>query len=245
MSEARRSRLASFAFAAAIAGVALALGGITGVQLGLLPPLGAFYLFALGTLVLGSIATVVGGISILRTRTRFGPAARQRSINATAIGVVLVAIVVVAASGGRDKPPINDITTDLSDPPIFTAAAAERDMSYPDEFVPIVAAAYPELAPIELAATPETAYSRALASARALGWQITYEDPQAGVFEATETTAIFQFVDDVSVRVREVDSGVRIDVRSKSRDGRGDLGANADRIQRFASEVQLPPVAAK
>ncbi len=245
MPEDKRSRLAAFAFAAAIGGVVIALGGIAGVQLGLLPPIGAFFLFALGTLVFGGIATVAGGISILRTRTRFGPAARQRAINATAIGVVLVAVVIVAASGGRDKPPINDITTDLVDPPLFTATAGERDMSYPDAFVPIVEQAYPDLRPIELAATPDNAYERAIASARALGWQITFEDPQAGVFEATETSAIFQFVDDVSVRVREQDAGVRIDVRSKSRDGRGDLGANADRIQRFASEVQLPPVAAK
>lgn len=245
MTEATKSRLASFAFATAVAGVALALGGIAGVRIGLLPPLGAFYLFTLGTLVLGSIATLLGVVSILRTRTRFGPAARQRSINATAIGVVLVAVVIVAASGGGDAPPINDITTDLSDPPVFVAAAESRDMSYPADFVPIVAASYPDLAPIELAETPESAYARAIASARALGWEITYEDPQAGVFEATETTAIFRFVDDVTVRVREQDSGVRIDVRSKSRDGRGDLGANADRIQRFASEVQLPPVAAE
>jgi uncharacterized protein (DUF1499 family) len=250
MTEAQRSRLASFAFSMGVAGVLIALGGILGVQIGLLAPIQAFYTFALGTIVCGGIALICGTVSIFRARSRFGPDDRRRSVTAAAVGAVLVAIVFVSAAGGAGKPPINDITTDLGDPPAFASAAAvpaygERDMSYPADFVPIVEQAYPDLSPIRLSAAPSEAYGRAIASARALGWTITHEDPAAGTFDASESTAIFRFVDDVTVRVRPDADGTRIDLRSKSRDGRGDLGANADRIQRFAAEIRLPPVAAE
>jgi uncharacterized protein (DUF1499 family) len=40
------------------------------------------------------------------------------------------------------------------------------------------------------------------------------------------------------VRVRPEGSGSRVDVRSKSRDGKGDLGANAKRIERFLDAMR-------
>jgi uncharacterized protein (DUF1499 family) len=58
-------------------------------------------------------------------------------------------------------------------------------------------------------------------------------DPAAGTLEANETTRLFHFVDDVVVRVRPSDGGSVVDVRSKSRDGRGDMGVNAKRIRAF------------
>lgn len=250
MTEAKRSRLASFAFTMGVAGLAISLGGILGVQVGLLAPIQAFYTFALGTIVCGSLAMTCGAVSIIRARGKFGPADQRRSVTATVVGLLLVAVVFVSAAGGAGKPPINDITTDLSDPPAFASAAEVpayqgRDMGFPADFVPVVEQAYPDVEPIQLSAPPDEAYARALASARSLGWTITYEDPEAGTFDASESTAIFRFVDDVTVRVRPESDGTRIDLRSKSRDGRGDLGANADRIQRFAAEIRLPPVAAE
>jgi len=48
---------------------------------------------------------------------------------------------------------------------------------------------------------------------------------------------IFRFVDDVSVRVRPDTGGAKIDVRSKSRDGKGDIGTNARRIRTFLAKL--------
>ena len=56
-------------------------------------------------------------------------------------------------------------------------------------------------------------------------------------WEAREVSRIFQFVDDIVVRVRPMATGAVIDVRSKSRDGRGDLGENAKRIRAFAAAI--------
>jgi uncharacterized protein (DUF1499 family) len=50
-------------------------------------------------------------------------------------------------------------------------------------------------------------------------------------------TRIFRFVDDIVVRVRPSNGGSIVDVRSKSRDGRGDMGANAARIRAFRDKL--------
>ena len=44
---------------------------------------------------------------------------------------------------------------------------------------------------------------------------------------------IFRFRDDFVVRVRPDGEATRVDMRSKSRVGKGDLGANAKRIEQF------------
>ena len=68
---------------------------------------------------------------------------------------------------------------------------------------------------------------------QALGFQVHALDLDAGRIEASDSTWIFGFVDDVVVRVRPAPGGSRLDIRSKSRDGKGDLGANAARIRRL------------
>jgi uncharacterized protein (DUF1499 family) len=111
-------------------------------------------------------------------------------------------------------------------------------MNYPADFVPQVKAAYPDLAPIRVSSDPASALSRAQDTALGLGWEVVAVDQGAGTLLARETTRIFRFVDDVVVRVRPAEGGGAIvDVRSKSRDGRGDLGANAARIRAFAEKL--------
>jgi hypothetical protein len=141
----------------------------------------------------------------------------------------------VAARPGAGLPPINDITTDRAAPPAFAAdpAGVGRDMSYPAEFA-AGEGRLPDLAPIRVTATRQ-----ALASPwrpRASAGRIVVTRRRH--LSARETTKIFRFVDDVVVRVRaDASGGATVDVRSKSRDGRGDLGANAARIRRFAEKL--------
>ena len=62
--------------------------------------------------------------------------------------------------------------------------------------------------------------------------------PAEGRMEATDTTRWFGFKDDVVVRVRPEGAGSRVDVRSVSRVGRGDVGANAARIRAFLQALR-------
>src|SRR5207245_2074399 len=93
--------------------------------------------------------------------------------------------------------------------------------------------AYPDLRPVTLPEPPPRAFERALAVARAQGWEIVESSPAEGRIEATDTTRWFGFKDDVVVRVRPEGAGSRVDVRSLSRVGRSDVGKNAARLRAY------------
>lgn len=242
------SKLARTAAAIGSAAVATAVLGIVGIQIGVLQPLTGFYVFAAGAVLGGVVTLLLGVVSLLVTRGGTDPIGRGRAWLGLGIGVALLGAVLVGGAPGQGLPAINDITTDLDEPPEFAAASrdpdnAGRDMSYPADFVPQVQAAYPDLAAIGIETSGDAAMLQALQAADELGWEIVSTDESAGVFEARQTTAIFRFVDDIVVRIRPADGGSVIDVRSKSRVGRGDVGANAARIRAFASSVSaLAPV---
>ncbi|PKM01303.1 MAG: hypothetical protein CVV17_07675, partial [Gammaproteobacteria bacterium HGW-Gammaproteobacteria-7] len=133
----------------------------------------------------------------------------------------------------RSVPPIHDITTDLGDPPTFEAILPLRaDAPNPAEYggEEIAAqqrAAYPDIVPLRLEGPTAAAFTRALEAAREMGWEIIAADSARGRIEAVATTRWFGFIDDVVVRISEDGSRSRIDVRSVSRVGRSDVGANA------------------
>lgn len=239
-STARTSVIAGIAQRIVLFGGLSAIAGIGIAQTGLLPPMVGFMVFVAGTLFGGLVAFVLGAVGLFNTRHGGDPLGRKNAITGLVGGLVLLAVVFGASATGVDAPPINDITTDLADPPDFATGPQApdyggRDMSYPPEFVEIVRASYPDLSTMETDLPPDAAFERALDTAEDLGWFVTWKDPAAGRFDAQERTMIFRFVDDVTVRVQQTDGGSEIDVRSKSRDGRGDLGANANRIRRFVA----------
>lgn len=218
----------------------LAIGPLL-IHLGLASPFLGFRVFGLG-LLLGLITLVVSGIGLWRTRS--GRPGRSQALAGFGLGVLVLAIVAFSAREGAGVPPINDITTDLGEPPAFVAIAEleanhGRDMSYPgEEFAEQQRTAYADLEPMRFDAAPAEVLSAVRAAAIVLGWEIVGEDAEAGRLEAIQMTRIFRFVDDVVVRVRPDGSGSIVDVRSKSRDGRGDLGANAARIRTLLAELK-------
>ena len=143
----------------------------------------------------------------------------------------------------RRVPPIHDITTDLDRPPKFVAvlplrAGAPNPATYGgSEVADAQRRSYPDIKPLLLGVPAGAAYSRALASARGMGWELVATDSTTGRIEATATTPWFGFKDDVVVRVRPEGSGSRIDVRSVSRVGTSDIGANARRIRTYLADV--------
>jgi uncharacterized protein (DUF1499 family) len=185
---------------------------------------------AAAAFVFAAFALVLGG-------------ARRRAALALVVSLGVFALPWTLQRQARGVPPIHDITTDTDDPPAFVAIVARRaGASNPPGYAgPEVAAqqkrAYPDLAPIVLAEPPDRAFERALAAVRSLGWEMVAADAREGRIEATDTTRWFGFKDDVVIRVRPAPSGSRVDVRSKSRVGRSDVGANAARIRRFRSAL--------
>lgn len=176
--------------------------------------------------------------------------AGRRTLWLAATGVVIGALIAATPPAerqlGRGVPPIHDITTDTDNPPPFVAAVPVRQAAGarnpPDYAGTALAAqqraAYPDIAPLTLDLPPSLAFDRALAAARAMGWEIIAAEPRDGRIEATATTRWFRFKDDVVVRLRPEGGGARIDVRSKSRIGVSDLGANARRVRTYLAKLR-------
>lgn len=217
---------------------ALALVGLAFGHFGIVSPMAGFQTFLAGTLLGGLFSVVLSLVGLFLSRGGRDVIGRNRALVGLAVGLGLLIIVLAAASTGGDAPPINDISTDLENPPSFAEANvvadyAGRDMGYPADFKTIVRAEYPTLAPLRLTGSPAQTFSKALATAESLGWEIAAYDSARGQFDAQSTSSLFRFVDDITVRVQPDGNGTRVDMRSKSRDGRSDLGANAKRIRAF------------
>ena len=201
------------------------------------------------------------GLSMLRWSVYAGLAAAALALVALLVprsrarGVALPVLALVVGLGAawvpwswaqraRAVPPIHDITTDPDDPPAFVAILPLRaGASNPPEYAGAETAAqqrraYPDLAPVELPVPPATAFARARDAATSMGWELVAADSAAGRVEATATTRWFGFKDDVVVRVRPSGAGSRVDVRSKSRVGGSDVGANAARIREYVARLR-------
>jgi uncharacterized protein (DUF1499 family) len=148
------------------------------------------------------------------------------------------------AQMGRDVPPVNDITTDTANPPAFEAlmplrqAANAQPVTYNPDFPAMQKQAFPDIVPAHLEKPLDQAFAVALDAARKMGWTIVAADGERGRIEATDTTFWYGFIDDIVVRVSADGSGSRIDVRSKSRIGKGDFGTNARRVRAYLAAVK-------
>lgn len=199
-----------------LAALALAVLGASGpaVRSGLVTySVGILMLPAAGAL--GLAAAILGVVALFRRR---GGVARP--LFAIVLGASVAAIPAAGYLRARSVPPINDISTDPNE-----SSEAQRR-------------AYPDIQPLRLPVAPNIAFERAKGAIEESGWQIVREDPSAGRIEAVATTRWFGFKDDVIVRITAEGSGSRVDVRSKSRVGRSDLGTNAQRIRAYQRRLQ-------
>jgi uncharacterized protein (DUF1499 family) len=197
------------------------------------------------TVYLGAAGAILAVVALALPRVRRG---RSALLAVALVGALAAAAVPLGFQQlARGVPPINDITTDPDDPPAFVAVVPLRagTPNPPGYAGPQVAAqqraAYPDLQPLVVALPVKDTFARAHRAAQALGWEIVGVDAAAGRLEATATTTWFGFRDDVVVRVLPAGTtGSRVDVRSKSRIGRGDAGANAKRIREFLALMKGP-----
>jgi uncharacterized protein (DUF1499 family) len=226
---------------ALLAGAALLLAGVSNrlQWLDFRPALTLFRWAAYG----GATAAVLSLLGVILAR----PGSPRRGFPLAVLGLVIGLVVAGIPWQWWQKaqrlPFIHDITTDLENPPAFVAILLVRaDAPNSAEYGgPEVAAqqrtGYPDLGPLTLQVPPSQAFERALDAARAMGWEIVASEPTEGRIEATATTFWFGFKDDVVVRVTSTEGGSRIDVRSVSRVGQSDVGANAERITAYLERI--------
>jgi hypothetical protein len=204
-----------------------------------LRPFSVFQGFGL-VLILCLLVTIISALVLLWGLIKRSKAIVLNALLAAVIAASPVLVCVYLLGPSRlGAPPIHDISTDLTDPPSFIAARAlrtveENTLDYEGSRVAdIQRRAYPDIKPVLSPVAPAAALVRSVKTARRLHWRLLDVDPVAGRLEASESTRIFGFTDDIVVRIRPRGTGSRIDIRSVSRVGVGDFGANADRVRRF------------
>ena len=195
--------------------------------------------------VLATIVLVLGIATLVFVRTRRRPADRGPALVGLAASVVVLVLMGQQYAKVASAPMTNDVATDRDDPPAFEQLAVDRDpganlREYTEEEAQAQGEGYPDLAGIRVRdGLPET-LAKAVAESRALGWEVVNQDPDRGLVEATATTFWFGFRDDVVIRVRREGSETVVDLRSASRVGLHDLGANAARIENFLARWGEP-----
>ncbi len=168
---------------------------------------------------------------------------------ALVIGIALVTYPAYLGAKAYRLPPLADISTDLADPPRFDAIARLRPreanpVAYPGPAAAeLQRATYPSIAPLLTSSTPLELYEAAIAVVTKRKWRVVdARAPQAGRregrIEAVARTALMGFRDDVAIRIRPISGGARLDIRSASRYGQRDFGANAKRILGLIEDIE-------
>lgn len=183
--------------------------------------------------------------------------AGEKSALIIAIVLTIVPLTVLSSNiiKARTVPFIHDVTTDTQNPPQFVAAASDRKegdhpVTYEGEaLAQQQLAGYPDLKSLELNQPIEAVVTQAQDVAAAMGWDViamNINEPPMTI-EAVDESVLFGFKDDIVIRLEsfttpeqnvDVPAKTRVDVRSMSRVGKSDLGANAARIEAFLSALK-------
>jgi hypothetical protein len=198
-----------------------------------LPAMTGFGLFA-GSAVLG-LAAVVGGVVAWRRSCRRNEPGSGRELRAVVLGLVPLLVVGVPfgklASEGH--PQLNDVSTDRVLPP----TSEQLSRPYPERVAKLVAAHHPGVQSLDTSRSAEALYTLAVKVAeRQEAWKVTGVGDTT--FTGVATSHLFKFKDDFVVRITATDAGSVLDIRSASRDGRNDFGANARRIKKYLADLR-------
>lgn len=186
---------------------------------------------------------------VMRKNSERAKAARMAAL----IAFVPVIGIGTQAVTAKSVPFIHNISTDTINPPAFDKVVSLRTAQHnPHAYIGTTVidadsgqtlaqlqhSAYPNVVTLLSDLSKEQAHVKAKSVAESMGWELVNSDVSAGIIEATETTLIWGFKDDVVVRLTNVDGKTAVDLHSVSRIGGSDLGANAKRIETFLKKFK-------
>ena len=232
----------------------LVLAGALSFRLGLLP-----FGISFSTFGLGLVTCVL--VSMTATALIFRRLARKQRLEKMFVWLflcLLPVIVVVDQVGlaGFQAPAIHDISTDLAQPPVFVFAQSERGpgdntlLHGGEALAELQRQGYPQLAPLHVSTSKAKVWAAAEAVIAENNWRVLGEGKSRGHIEAVATTRLMGFSDDIVIRISTEAVPAKmvadipdkenfiVDVRSVSRVGVSDLGANAARIESFLTALQ-------
>ena len=194
------------------------------------------------TSLISVAVSMAGGLFALRDASKLKTLAAAVGIT---LGFTVAGFLHAHMQISRRVPKIHDITTDTQNPPAFQAnlllrKGAKNPPSYEGiRIARLQKKMYPDIKPLIFRDPKEEIFKRALAAARAMGWRVVSSKPTEGRIEAYDTTFWYGFIDDIVIRITSNNGMTRLDIRSKSRVGVGDIGANARRIRTFFEKLKV------
>jgi fatty-acyl-CoA synthase len=179
------------------------------------------------------------------------------SLVAIAIGALTFGVLVQSRAKMAQTPPIHDVSTDWTLTQLFSARlmADRGPLANPLETNPVVpqspaagalagqyvgvvnAKTCPAATPVTLTLGPAQAYVRVRAAVLVAGLALVTDDPADGVIEATHTSPLFGFKDDISLSLHPAGAGTRIDMRASARTGQSDFGRDCRLVTRLRSSL--------
>jgi uncharacterized protein (DUF1499 family) len=218
-------------------GLLLVAAGTGGASSRVLAPIYGFYL-ALGGGALVALMFFPALLTLFRKR-------REKAWLSLTAGVIALGAAGFLGKLVMDSP-LRDVTTDTRSPPAFTYSSAKVQAVDPslldNSFLAAKAydpgqaalqqAHFPQLQPLDTAIAPPQAFAGVLSVIQKQypRWKIVVSDPNRLHLEAEVESPIFHLVDDVAVEARPKGAGTAIEIRSRSREEKSDLGVNAKRV---------------
>ena len=204
-------------------------------------------LFVTGVLSATAFLLSLRGLRRLWTE---GEKGGLRSLAALAVSCLLLVPYAFAIWGVATMPAMNDISTDLEDPPVFAQAARIRTpamsqfATFDEDYAARQLAAFPDVTGRRYEGAADRVHAAVIQLIDDRGWTVTSrtgrpgEDTELSV-EAEMTTPFFAFPNDVVVRISEEETTTYVDMRSAARYGVYDFGANANLIVAFLRDLDL------
>lgn len=244
--ERRVSRAARWA--STIANFSLVLGctAVVGHRYGMVETWAFVWIAALvAALAVLAILLAVVGFGRLWSR---GDKAGKASLAAVLVSALVLTPFGVAAYLSRHHPELHDVSTDLSEPPIFSRAARSRtsDMNpigvISAETAVLQREAYPEISGRRFEASIERVMAAADVVIAERGWTVGAHTTDGMVggeisVELVAPSLILRLPTDVVIRFTDEGESTFVDMRSNTRYGRHDLGENARRIRGFLDQL--------
>jgi Protein of unknown function (DUF1499) len=211
---------------------------------------------------LGIGALLFGALFGWRARKAIAPPPRARRWAGMLAALVYVGWVGTFLVAALSVPAIHDVSTDLADPPTFETLQLRTDnwdnipgaddddmkgLTPQQRWVVVHQKEYGDIRSVRINEPVPSVIAKAERLAKDRGWNVAVALPEEGRLEATETSALFRFKDDVVLRVRPTDTGEGsvVDMRSVSRVGVSDLGMNAKRVRSFLADLTGTVTAAR